>query len=213
MMLGYLRAEKPGVLEPPPEGWYDTGDIVDIDAEGFVTIKGRAKRFAKIAGEMVPLGAVEEFVARGVAVGDARGRDACPIRNAASSWCSSLTRPMPRASKLAAAARDARLPEIFVPRSMRAGGEDPDSRDGQDRLRQRVPARSRGVTGAGRGELKLGTGKRDRHDTHRDRQYSLAPEPGKVCERVDDLLGEAVAEELVLLAGLMSANGNTAIDG
>src|SRR5262245_36588009 len=64
VMLGYLRAEQPGVLQPPADGWYDTGDIVDIDAEGFVTIKGRAKRFAKVAGEMVPLGAVEDFVAK-----------------------------------------------------------------------------------------------------------------------------------------------------
>jgi acyl-[acyl-carrier-protein]-phospholipid O-acyltransferase / long-chain-fatty-acid--[acyl-carrier-protein] ligase len=62
IMLGYLKADNPGALQPPPEGWYDTGDIVDIDAEGYVTILGRAKRFAKVAGEMVSLGAVENLV-------------------------------------------------------------------------------------------------------------------------------------------------------
>src|SRR6185503_13033075 len=63
VMLGYYRAEKPGVLEPPPGGWHDTGDIVTIDADGFIRIKGRAKRFAKIAGEMVSLAAVEAMAA------------------------------------------------------------------------------------------------------------------------------------------------------
>jgi acyl-[acyl-carrier-protein]-phospholipid O-acyltransferase / long-chain-fatty-acid--[acyl-carrier-protein] ligase len=58
-MLGYLRTAHPGVLEPPPEGWHDTGDIVAINKQGFITIKGRAKRFAKIAGEMVSLAAIE----------------------------------------------------------------------------------------------------------------------------------------------------------
>jgi acyl-[acyl-carrier-protein]-phospholipid O-acyltransferase/long-chain-fatty-acid--[acyl-carrier-protein] ligase len=59
VMLGYVRADRPGVLEPPPEGWHDTGDIVTIDEQGFVAIKGRAKRFAKVGGEMVSLAAVE----------------------------------------------------------------------------------------------------------------------------------------------------------
>jgi acyl-[acyl-carrier-protein]-phospholipid O-acyltransferase/long-chain-fatty-acid--[acyl-carrier-protein] ligase len=59
VMLGYLRADNPGVLDSPDGGWHDTGDIVTIDPDGFVAIKGRAKRFAKIGGEMISLAAVE----------------------------------------------------------------------------------------------------------------------------------------------------------
>lgn len=62
IMLGYYKITNPGVLEPLKDGWYDTGDIVDIDDEGYVKIIGRAKRFAKIAGEMISLAAVEELI-------------------------------------------------------------------------------------------------------------------------------------------------------
>jgi acyl-[acyl-carrier-protein]-phospholipid O-acyltransferase/long-chain-fatty-acid--[acyl-carrier-protein] ligase len=63
VMAGYLKADQPGVLQPPAGRWHDTGDIVTIDDAGFVTIRGRAKRFAKIAGEMVSLPAVEGYAA------------------------------------------------------------------------------------------------------------------------------------------------------
>ena len=63
VMLGYLLADNPGVLVPPKDGWYDTGDIITFDTDGHISIKGRAKRFAKIAGEMVSLTAAEVLVA------------------------------------------------------------------------------------------------------------------------------------------------------
>lgn len=61
IMLGYIKLDKPNVLQPPKDGWYGTGDIVAVDEQGFVSILGRAKRFAKVAGEMVSLPLVEEF--------------------------------------------------------------------------------------------------------------------------------------------------------
>jgi acyl-[acyl-carrier-protein]-phospholipid O-acyltransferase/long-chain-fatty-acid--[acyl-carrier-protein] ligase len=117
VMLGYLRAERPGVLEPPADGWYDTGDIVEFDADGFVAIKGRAKRFAKVAGEMVPLGAVEDFIAKVwpaamhavVTLPDARRGEQLVLVTE--------TTDAHRAA-LVSAAREAGLPDIFVPRQI-----------------------------------------------------------------------------------------------
>ena len=67
IMSGYLtgRGYVPGRsgIDSPEDGWYDTGDIVAIGADGWVRILGRAKRFAKIGGEMVSLAAVEELAA------------------------------------------------------------------------------------------------------------------------------------------------------
>jgi acyl-[acyl-carrier-protein]-phospholipid O-acyltransferase/long-chain-fatty-acid--[acyl-carrier-protein] ligase len=63
VMLGYIRADAPGRIVPPAGGWYDTGDVVTIDAEGFIAIRGRLKRFAKIAGETVSLSVVENCAA------------------------------------------------------------------------------------------------------------------------------------------------------
>jgi len=114
IMAGYLRAENPGVLEPTPAGWHDTGDIVSIDGDGFVTILGRAKRFAKIGGEMVSLSAVEALAARAfpdcalgvVALPDAKKGE----RLVLVAEDEAVTRPA-----LLQVARAEGVPELFIP--------------------------------------------------------------------------------------------------
>jgi acyl-[acyl-carrier-protein]-phospholipid O-acyltransferase/long-chain-fatty-acid--[acyl-carrier-protein] ligase len=63
VMLGYLSEEQPGVIEPVRsifgEGWHNTGDVASVDDAGFISIHGRVRRFAKVAGEMVSLDQVE----------------------------------------------------------------------------------------------------------------------------------------------------------
>jgi acyl-[acyl-carrier-protein]-phospholipid O-acyltransferase/long-chain-fatty-acid--[acyl-carrier-protein] ligase len=63
VMQGYILPEAPGVIVPLPEGWHDTGDVASIDEEGFIAIRGRLKRFAKIGGETVSLAVVENCAA------------------------------------------------------------------------------------------------------------------------------------------------------
>ena len=62
VMKGYIKADKPNVLESYENKWYDTGDIVETDEDGFISILGRSKRFAKIGGEMISISAVEEKI-------------------------------------------------------------------------------------------------------------------------------------------------------
>jgi acyl-[acyl-carrier-protein]-phospholipid O-acyltransferase/long-chain-fatty-acid--[acyl-carrier-protein] ligase len=117
VMLGYLKVDKPGVLEPPAEGWHDTGDIVTIDPQGFIAIKGRAKRFAKVAGEMVPLGAVEDLVAR-VWPTAIHAVVAAPDPKRGEQLVLVTEQKDASRAALSAAARESGLPEIFVPRTI-----------------------------------------------------------------------------------------------
>lgn len=59
IMKGYIYVDNPGVLVPPEDGWYHTGDVVEVDELGFIKLIDRVKRFAKIGGEMISLTAVE----------------------------------------------------------------------------------------------------------------------------------------------------------
>lgn len=123
VMAGYLLPEHPGVLVPPEDGWHDTGDIVAVD-DGFLTIRGRAKRFAKIGGEMVSLAAVESVAAAlwpdhqhvVVAIADDRKGEQLVL----------LTdRPDADKAALLAHARGSGFPELWVPKAVLVVGAIP----------------------------------------------------------------------------------------
>lgn len=122
IMAGYLRASNPGVLEPTSSdlgaGWYCTGDIVFVDAEGFVSIRGRLKRFAKIAGEMVSLETVEKlaYLADPAALHAASSRDDAAKGEALVLFTTSheLT-----TERLVSTARDNGIVALAVPRDVR----------------------------------------------------------------------------------------------
>jgi len=118
VMKGYLLHELPGVVQPPcsiGDGWYCTGDIVALDADDFVHIRGRAKRFAKIAGEMISLEVVERL-ATAAAPGFAHA--AATRADAAKGEALVLFTTAPALSReqLSAAARSLGAPELAVPR-------------------------------------------------------------------------------------------------
>ena len=117
VMKGYLRADTPGVIEAPADGWYDTGDIVEIDEDGFVIIKGRAKRFAKIGGEMVSLTAVENAIAR--AWPDAaHAVVSVPDRKKGEQLVLITTEEGLDRRKLAKALKEQGAPELWLPRNV-----------------------------------------------------------------------------------------------
>ncbi len=117
VMLGYLRAEAPGLLEPPLEGWYDTGDIVTIDEDGYVSIKGRAKRFAKIGGEMVSLAAAETLVS-GLWTDASHAVIAVPDARKGEKLLLVTTQSNAETRALLVAARERGVSEIQVPRDV-----------------------------------------------------------------------------------------------
>ncbi len=112
IMSGYL--DEGGVLTPPVDGWHDTGDIVTLDEEGFITIKGRVKRFAKIAGEMVSLAAVEALAA-GVWPGARHAVIAMPDARKGEKLVLVTDRLDAQVGALSAHAREIGVPELIVP--------------------------------------------------------------------------------------------------
>ncbi len=119
VMLGYWRHTAPRKLEPPSSslgpGWYATGDVVTVDEDGYLFIRDRLRRFAKVAGEMIPLEATERIAAetsprhRSAATAVARpGRGDVIVLFTCD--------PEMNRAALTAAARRLGLPELALPR-------------------------------------------------------------------------------------------------
>ena len=118
VMKGYFLHDQPGVLQPPKsigEGWYSTGDIVEIDADDFVHIRGRVKRFAKIAGEMISLEVVER-VAANAAPGFAHAVATRTDSAKGEALVLFTTAPQLAREQLSAAAKSLGASELAVPR-------------------------------------------------------------------------------------------------
>jgi acyl-[acyl-carrier-protein]-phospholipid O-acyltransferase/long-chain-fatty-acid--[acyl-carrier-protein] ligase len=117
VMKGYLRADNPGVLEAPPDGWYDTGDIVTIDEQGYVTIQGRAKRFCKIAGEMVSLTALEAKLAE-LYRGFEHAVVAAPDAKKGEQLVLFTTMPKPDRKEIATGLKSLGCSELMIPKNI-----------------------------------------------------------------------------------------------
>lgn len=119
LMSGYYRPEAPGVLDPPHSeagaGWHDTGDVVEIDADGFLRIQGRLKRFAKVAGERVCLD-LTEAIARAASSEAQHAALAEPEPGRGEAIVLYTTDPGLTRERLAAAAHRLGQPEIALPR-------------------------------------------------------------------------------------------------
>lgn len=116
VMLGYLTGT-PGRYEPPPGGWYDTGDVVACDADAFITIKGRLKRFAKIGGEAISL-AVVENLATGVWPGHAHAAVILPDGRKGEQILLLTTFHDADRSELVSWAKRNGVPDLAVPRKV-----------------------------------------------------------------------------------------------
>lgn len=118
VMAGYLMPDAPGQVQPPPDGWYDTGDIVQLGEGGHVRIVGRAKRFAKVGGEMVSLAAIEALAAE-VWPGEPLGAAALPDERKGQRVVLASANPAATLDALRAHARAKGVAEIQLPSELR----------------------------------------------------------------------------------------------
>ena len=115
IMLGYIKPENPMVITPLENGWHDTGDVVGVDDEGFLSIRGRLKRFAKIGGETVSL-AIAENCASAIWPDSAHASLAIPDGRKGEQIVLITTHPTAERGELVAWAHNHGVAEIALPR-------------------------------------------------------------------------------------------------
>ncbi len=121
VMRGYLNCEANAKFKQLG-GWYDTGDIAKVDDEGFVTILGRLKRFAKVSGEMVSLAAVEDTLSSAFPHYGSRFQVAVvsrPDENKGEALVAVTNEPRLQLDEIRAALRDRGLPNLAAPREIK----------------------------------------------------------------------------------------------
>lgn len=123
VMLGYLLADMPDEIAAPELGWHDTGDVVVID-DGFFFIRGRAKRFAKLGGEMVSLAAVETMVG-GLWPGHTHVVVSLPDPRKGEQLVLVTDKPDADRKALQAEAKAQGFPELWMPRAILVTGAIP----------------------------------------------------------------------------------------
>ena len=117
IMRGYIRPDQPGTLVPLDDGWHDTGDVVSVDEDGYLAIRGRLKRFAKIGGEMVSLTVVENC-ASAVWPDHMHAAAILPDKRRGEQIVLLTDNPEPERSELMTWAQAHGVPEIAVPKKV-----------------------------------------------------------------------------------------------
>lgn len=117
VMVGYINMDNPAEFVRPHNGWHDTGDIVSFDADDFITIRGRAKRFAKIGGEMISLAAVEA-IAQGIWPEEPHAAVSLPDTVKGEQIILLTTRSDADRDSLLQYARSEGFPELWVPKGI-----------------------------------------------------------------------------------------------
>ena len=115
IMSGYLRED--GGVDVPEGGWHDTGDVITMTDDQWITIKGRVKRFAKIGGEMVSLTAAEDL-ASAVWPDGRHAVISMPDKKKGEKLILVTDRPAADVAPLVAHAQTIGAPELAVPRKI-----------------------------------------------------------------------------------------------